>query len=180
MRANTAFSTTPSSRALPPRRLHVHERGRVLSEAEAASLSSRERAGALMERALAGAPPSARSLVLELDGAHGLCVLATGDQAAAVWRFDAGLLRGLACAFDAEVPRLDALGGLRVEASRLVLAMRLQALCGTIGDVVVVHNRPDAVSRLVGSMLLGAIVEHVWRAGDATPAGREGAESHSD
>jgi hypothetical protein len=51
-----------------------------------------------------------------------------------------------------------------------------------------VHDHPDAVSRLVGSMLLQAIVEHVWvdprgRAGaadDATSASwREGAECRS-
>jgi hypothetical protein len=165
------------------RSLHIRERGRLLRGVEAASLSTRERAGALAGRALAGAPPTARSIVLELDGAHGHCVLAVGDAPAAVWRFDAGALRALAEAFTSEVPRLDALATLRGEASRLVLSMRLHALRGSVGDVVVVHDQPGAVSRLVGSMLLEAIVEHVWVDEDEVsitpPTWREGAESRS-
>ena len=179
------MTTTDSWAALPmPRGLHVRERGRLLGRAEAL-LSSRERAGALAGRALAGAPPTARSLVLELDGAHGHCVLAVGDLPAAVWRFDVTALSGLAAQFAADVPRLDALAQLRAEASRVVVSMRLQALRGSIGDVVVVRDRPDAVSRLVGAMLLEAIVEHVWsedadgeRAG-ASSSWREGGGSHS-
>jgi hypothetical protein len=177
------MTTTDSGWAASPlpRGLNVHERGRLLRGAEAASLSTRERAGALAGRALAGAPPTARSLVLELDRAHGHCVLAVGDVPAAVWRFDAGPLRDLAEAFGADVPRLDAIAGLRAEASRLVVGMRLPALRGSIGDVVVVHDHSDAVSRLVGSMLLEAIVEHVWvDDGEAArPAWREGSERRS-
>jgi hypothetical protein len=181
----TNTDTTPATAtgATVGRGLHIRERGRLLRGAEAASLSSRERAGALAGRALAGAPPTARSLVLELDGVHGHCVLAVGDAPAAVWRFDARTLRVLAEAFASEVPRLDALGSLRAEASRLVLGMRLHALRGSVGDVVVVHDHPDVVSRLVGSMLLEAIVEHVWTEEvevSVTPASwREGAEYHT-
>jgi hypothetical protein len=154
-------TATNTARAPLPRGLHVHQRSRLLGGA-AASLSTRERAGALAARAFAGAPPTARSLLLELDGAHGLCVLAVGEQPAAVWRFDAAALRALSEAAGSEVPRLDARAGLRGEASRLVLGMRLPALRGSIGDVVVVHDRPDAISRLVSVVLLEAIVEHVW------------------
>ena len=61
--------------------------------------------------------------------------------------------------------------------------MRLHALRGSVGDVVVVHDQPDAVSRLVGSMLLEAIVEHVRSkdadAADAPSSWREGAGCHS-
>ena len=145
-----------------PRGLNVRQRGRLLRAVEADTLSSRERAVALTGRALAGAPPTARSIVLELDRAHGLCVLAMGDLPAAVWRLDTSALHDLAVAFGSDVPRLDALAGLRAEASRLILGMRLRALRGSIGDVVVVHDHPDAISRLVGAMLLEALVEHVW------------------
>jgi hypothetical protein len=155
-------TSSPWMTAPVPRGLNVHERGPVLRGAEAASLSSRERAAALTDRALAGAPPTARSLVLELERSHGLCVLAMGDRPAAVWRFDVGALRGLAAAAGADVPRARALAGLREEASRVVLGMRLHALRGSVGDVVFVHDRPDAISRLVGTMLLDVIVEHVW------------------
>jgi hypothetical protein len=164
-----------------PRGLNIHERGRLLRGGEAASLSTRERAGALAGRALAGAPPTARSLVLELDRTHGHCVLAVGDAPAAVWRFDAGPLRELASTFASDVPRLDALAGLRAEASRLVLGMRLAALRGSIGDVVIVHDHSDAVSRLVGTMLLEAIVEHVWTDGAdvARPSWRASSDHRS-
>lgn len=176
-RAMDSWEATPM-----PRGLHVQERGRLLGRAEAL-LSSRERAGALAGRALAGAPPTARSIVLELDGAEGHCVLAVGEVPAAVWRFDAHTLEALAAEFAADVPRLDALARLRAEAGRLVLSMRLQALRGSIGDVVVVRDRPDAASRLVGAMLLEAIVEHVWsedgEAGGAASTWREGAGCHS-
>jgi hypothetical protein len=183
MSTMTMTTTDSMMTSARPRALHIQERGRLLRGAEAASLSSRERAGALAGRALAGAPPTARSLVLELDGIHGHCVLAVGDVPAAVWRFDAGTLRVLAESFASEVPRLDALASLRAEASRLVRGMRLHALRGSVGDVVVVHDQPDAVSRLVGSMLLEAIVEHVWVDEDevsVSPATwREGAECRS-
>ena len=162
MISTTTTTTTGWMTAPVPRGLNVHERGPLLRGAEAASLSSRERAAALTDRALAGSPPTARSLVLELERSHGLCVLAMGDRPAAVWRFDVGALRGLAAAAGADVPRVDALAGLREEASRIVLGMRLHALRGSIGDVVVVHDRPHAISRLVGAILLEAIVEHVW------------------
>jgi len=155
-------TTMTASRQATAPGLNVHERGRLLRRAEAASLSCRERAGALTSRALAGAPPTARSLVLELDRAHGLCVLAVGDRPAAVWQFDAGALGALAAAAGSDVPRVGARAGLREEASRVVLGMRLQALRGSIGDVVVVHDRPSAISRHVGATLLEAIVEQVW------------------
>jgi hypothetical protein len=178
------MTTTDSAWAASPRPrgLNVHQRGRLLRGSEAASLSTRERAGALAGRALAGAPSTARSIVLELDREHGHCVLAMGDAPAAVWRFDAGPLRARAEAFGSDVPRLDALAGLRAEASRLVVGMRIPALRGSIGDVVVVHDHSDAVSRLVGAMLLEAIVEHVRVDGEAEisgPSWREGAELHS-
>jgi hypothetical protein len=178
----TTKKKTESWAATPmPHGLHVRERGPLLGRAEAL-LSTRERAGALAGRALAGAPPTARSIVLELDGADGHCVLAMGDVPAAVWRFDARALTALAAEFAADVPRLDALARLRAEASRLVVSMRLQALRGSIGDVVVVRDRPDAASRLVGAMLLEAIVEHVWSDDgdrDAASTWREGAECHT-
>jgi hypothetical protein len=176
------MTTTDSWAAQPlPRGLHVQERGRLLGSRETANLSSRERAGALAGRALAGASPTARSLVLELDGADGHCVLAVGDSPAAVWRFDTGALASLASELAADVPRLDALARLRAEASRLVVSMRLRALRGSIGDVVVVRDQPDAVSRLVGAMLLEAIVENVWSEdrGATRASWREGAECHS-
>jgi hypothetical protein len=181
----SSVTKTDSWTATPmPPGLHVRERGRLLHGVEATSLSSRERAGALAGRALAGAPPTARSLVVEIDGAHGHCVLAVGDVPAVVWRFSLGTLATLAAAFVSDVPRLDAMARLRAEASRLVLSMRLQALRGSIGDVVVVRDRPDTVSRLVGAMLLEAIVEHVWNEGNEgeearRAAWREGAECHS-
>jgi hypothetical protein len=174
-----------------PLGLKVRERGRLLRRGEAASLSSRERASALTGRALAGAPPTARSLVLELERSHGFCVLGVGDRPAAVWQFDAGALRALAAAIDSDVPRLQALAGLRDEAGRIIRGMRLQALRGSIGDVVVIHDRPNAISRLVGAMLLEAIVERVWLddgvgARDATAptcrsrgSWREGGECHT-
>ncbi len=142
--------------------LNVREQGRLLHGAAAAMLSSRERAGVLTERALAGAPPTARSLVLELDRAHGLCVLAMGDRPAAVWRFELGALRDLAATAGANLPRSGGLTRVRDEASRLVLGTRLEALRGSIGDVVVVHQHADTLSQLVGAALLDAIVEHVW------------------
>jgi len=99
----------------------------------------------------------------------------------AVWRFDAGALGSLASELAADVPRLDALARLRGEASRLILSMRLRALRGSIGDVVVVRDQPDAVSRLVGAMLLEAIVEHVWSedGGPTRASWREDAGCHS-
>jgi hypothetical protein len=179
------MTTTDSWAALPmPRGLHVQERGRLLARREAASLSSRERAGALASRAFAGASPTARSLVLELDGTQGHCVLAVGDLPAAVWRVDTSALAELAAEFASDMPRLDALARMRDEASRVVLSMRLRALRGSIGDVVVVRDQPDAASRLVGAMLLEAIVDQVWSEADgetvATRAAwREGAECRS-
>ena len=161
----TATAERQATAPMPPG-LNVHERGRLLRRAEAASLSCRERAGALTGRALAGAPPTARSLVLELERAHGLCILGVGDRPAAVWQFDAGALRALAAAAGADVPRVDALARLREEARRVIVGMRLHALRGSIGDVVVVHDRPNAVSRLVGATLLEAIVDQVWVDGD--------------
>jgi hypothetical protein len=183
--SSVTMMTTGSLATRPmPRGLQVRERGRLLLDLEAASLSSRERAGALASRALAGAPPTTRSLVLELDGGYGHCVLAVGELPAVVWRFDVRTLTALTAAFTSDVPRLDALARLRAEASRLVLSMRLQALRGSIGDIIIVRERPDAVSGLVGAMLLEAIVEHVWREdgereGATPPAWREGAECHN-
>jgi hypothetical protein len=179
---NTAMETSMEAggwaMAPVPRGLHVLERGRVLRSACASSLSSRERAGALAEGALAGAPPTARSLVLELDQSHGLCVLAMGDRPAAVWRFELGALRDLAARLGSDAPHLGALAEMREEASRIILGMRLAALRGSVGNVVVVHARPSALSRLVGSVLLEAIVEHVWR-GTAEAARAEAATSVS-
>jgi hypothetical protein len=112
-------------------------------------------------------------------------VLAVGDVPAAVWRFETSALSALAGELAADVPRLDALARLRAEASRLILSMRFQALRGSIGDVIVVRDRPDAVSRLVGTMLLEAIVEHVWSEdadgdrADASSPWREGAGSRT-
>jgi hypothetical protein len=162
MTTTTATAAFRWAAAPLPEGLQVHERGPLLPGAEAASLCSRARAGALAARARAGAPPTARSLVLELGSAHGLCVLATGERPAAVWRFDAAALGGLAAVASADVPRLGALAELRAEASRLILAMRLPALRGSIGDVVVVHDQPGALWRLVAAILLEAIVAHVW------------------
>jgi hypothetical protein len=142
--------------------LNVREQGRLLHGAAAAMLSSRERAGVLTERALAGAPPTARSLVLELDGSHGLCVLAMGDRPAAVWRLELGALRALAATAGADLPRPGGPTRVRQEASRLILGTRLAALRGSIGDIVVVHQHPDTLSQLVGAALLDAIVEHLW------------------
>jgi hypothetical protein len=166
MSIESSIETSSWAMAAVPRGLHVLERGRVLRSAEASSLSSRARAGALAEGALAGAPPTARSLVLELDQSHGLCVLAMGDRPAAVWRFELGALRELATRLGADTPRIGALAELRAEASRIILGMRLAALRGSVGNVVVVHGRPNALSRFVGSALLEAIVEHVWRESD--------------
>jgi hypothetical protein len=170
---STMPMTTDDWAALPmPRGLHVQERGRLLARREAASLTSRERAGALAGRALAGAPPTTRSLVLELDGSEGHCVLAAGDVPAAVWRFDTSALADLAASFASDMPRLDALSRLRAAASHLVVGMRLRALRGSIGDVVVVREQRDAVSRLVGAMLLEAIVSMVWSEEDESSATR--------
>ena len=166
MSIESPMETGSWARAAVPRGLHVLERGRVLRSAEASSLSSRERAGALAQGALAGAPPTARALVLELDQSHGLCVLAMGDRPAAVWRFELGALRDLAAQIGSDAPRIGALAEMREEASRIILGMRLAALRGSVGNVVVVHGRPNALSRLVGSVLLEAIVQHVWRETD--------------
>ena len=166
MSIESSMATGRWAMATVPRGLHVLERGRVLRSAEASSLSSRQRAGALAEGALVGAPPMARSLVFELDQSHGLCVLAMGDRPAAVWRFELGALRDLAAQIGSATPRLGALAELREEASHIILGMRLAALRGSVGNVVVVHGRPNALSRFVGSVLLEAIIEHVWRATD--------------
>ena len=155
-------TTTRGAMAPVAHGLNVREQGRLLHGAATATLSSRERAGVLTERALVGAPPTARSLVLELDRSHGLCVLAMGDRPAAVWRFELSALRGLAATAGADLPRSGGLRRVREEASRLILGTRLSALRGSIGDVVVVHQHRDTLSQLVGAALLDAIVEHVW------------------
>jgi hypothetical protein len=104
----TAAGATASATAPLQRALQVHERGRLLRGAEVGSLSSREWARALADHALAGGSPRLRSLVIELDGARGHCVLAVGTIPAAVWRFDAGALHGMAAELATDVPRVDA------------------------------------------------------------------------
>ena len=101
----TTTTTTNRAKASMPHGLNVREQGRLPRGPAAAALSSRERAGVLTERAFAGAPPSARSLVLELDRSQGLCVLAMGDRPAAVWSFELGALSALAARASSEVPR---------------------------------------------------------------------------
>lgn len=72
-------------RALPPGAKPI-----TASRRQSEAVSCRERAQVLCLQALAGAPPSARSLLVRMDGPVGHLVLAAGDQPIALWRLTPG------------------------------------------------------------------------------------------
>lgn len=84
-------------------------------------LASRDDARDLSRAVLEGVSPDARTLVVDLDGDGVRCVYAMGTEPVAFWDLDGAALRK--------------------DAGAAVRASRLQALRGSVGELVIVRRK---------------------------------------
>jgi hypothetical protein len=118
-------------------------------ESLSAGLSSRVDARQLCGSVLAGAPSTARTLVIDLEGETCHFVYAMGSEPVALWDLEVGSFRTTLAALPATVTADEARRLLTAHAHRLVRAARLQTLRGSVTELCTVRRKAASGSHLM-------------------------------